>query len=49
MFGSQFNDLGRQTWTSHVKELLFKYGFGFVWVSQDIGDINLFLQFKPPT
>jgi len=41
------DDLVRQTWASHVKELLFKFGFGFVWVSQDIGDINLsILQFK---
>jgi len=41
------DDLGRQTWASHVKELLFKFGFGFVWVTQDIGDINLFiLQFN---
>ena len=34
------DDLGRQTWTSHVKVLLFKFCFGIVWVSQDIGDIN---------
>jgi len=38
--------LGWQIWTSHVKALLFKFGFGFVWVSQDIGDIDFFLQFK---
>jgi len=30
---------------SHVKALLFEFRFGFVWVSQDIGDI-LILQFK---
>ena len=27
----------------NIKQLLFKYGFGFVWISQNIGDINIFL------
>ena len=38
------DDVGRRSWASNVRELLFKYGFGFVWVSQDIGDIPTFLQ-----
>jgi len=34
------DDLGRQTWALHVEALLF-------WVSQAVGDINLFiLQFQ---
>ena len=29
------------------KNLLFRYGFGFVWVSQDVGEVNIFIkQFK---
>ena len=34
---------GRRTWASEVRETLFRYGFGFVWLSQDIGDINAFI------
>ena len=41
------DDIGRVNWATKVKELLYKYGFGFVWLSQDIGDIGWFtLQFK---
>jgi len=41
------DDIGRKTWVSQVKQLLFKYGFGIVWISQDVGDPGLFLrQFK---
>ena len=39
------DDLGCHTWTSHVKALLFKFGFVFVWVSQDICDIHVNLFF----
>ena len=42
------DESGRTNWASKVKELLFKYGFGFAWVTQEIGDvpnfINLFRQ-----
>ena len=34
---------GRTTWATNIKQLLFKYGFGFVWISQNIGDSNIFL------
>ena len=27
-----------------VKQLLFEYGFGLVWISQDVGDCNLFVK-----
>jgi len=37
------DDIGRRNWATDVKELLFKYGFGFIWVSQDVGDIDLFM------
>ena len=37
------DDVGRRTWATSVKDLLFRYGFGYVWVSQDVGDINVFI------
>ena len=37
----------RQNWASNVRVVLNTYGFGYVWLSQDIGDIGLFIsQFK---
>ena len=39
----RLDEVERKCWATHVKQLLFKYGFGFVWVSQDVGDINLFV------
>ena len=35
---------GRWTWAMKVKELLFRYGFGYVWIAQDVGDIDMFLR-----
>lgn len=41
------DDVGRVNWASKIKHLLFMYGFGFVWISQDVGDTTVFLnQFK---
>ena len=28
---------------THVKYLLFKFGFGFIWEEQDAGDIDSFM------
>ena len=39
----QQDELGRSNWVSSVKHLLFRYGFGYVWISQEIGDIDFFL------
>ena len=33
---------GHITWARNIKQLLFKFGFEFVWISQNIGDINIF-------
>ena len=42
------DSLGRITWATHVKLMLFTYGFGYVWISQTVGSpeilINLFTQ-----
>ncbi|MEW8544973.1 MAG: reverse transcriptase family protein [Candidatus Thiodiazotropha sp.] len=35
---------GRITWASKVRELLFRYGFGYVWVVEDVGNVNLFMK-----
>ena len=34
---------GKRTWASSVKEFLFKYGFGVVWMEQGVGNEILFL------
>jgi hypothetical protein len=36
------DDVGRHTWAFEVRETLFKFDFGFVWLSQDVGDITMF-------
>jgi len=35
--------LGRHTWATSIKHLLFSYGFGNVWISQEIGNKEQFL------
>lgn len=39
----ELDNMGKVTWASHIKNVLFKYGFGIVWISQDIGSISAFL------
>ena len=39
--------MGRTNWATGVKRLSYCYGFGLVWLSQDFGNMNLFImQFK---
>ena len=33
----------RYTWATSIKNLLFRYGFGLVWISQEVGDDKYFL------
>ncbi len=40
----QLDNLGKNNWASCVRTLLFSYGFGFVWLSQSIGNVNMFLK-----
>jgi hypothetical protein len=44
----RLHESGRKTWAGSIKDLLFKFGFGYVWVSHDVGDdvnfINIFKQ-----
>jgi hypothetical protein len=39
----KLDECGKNTWVTHIKNLLFKYGFGIVYISQDIGNIDLFI------
>ncbi|KAL4220595.1 hypothetical protein ACF0H5_020992 [Mactra antiquata] len=36
------DNLGRRTWASKVRETLFKFGFGYAWIAQEIGDEKVF-------
>ena len=29
---------GKTTWASQIKSILFRFGFGYVWISQDVGN-----------
>ena len=37
------DDVGKQTWASEIKGLLYRNGFGHVWVNQGVGDVEHFL------
>ena len=32
------------TWESHIKCLLERYGFSFVWISQGVDDVDTFME-----
>ena len=40
----QLDDIGRQTWATKIKDLLFRFGFGYVWIVQAVGDETLFIK-----
>ena len=43
----QFDEAGRRTWASNIKKILFTYGFGYVWIAQEVGnESNLIELFK---
>ena len=37
------DDVGKQTWASEIKGLLYRNGFGHAWVNQGVGDVEHFL------
>ena len=37
------DDSGRNTWATKIKNVLYQFGFGYTWISQDVGDIKVFL------
>jgi len=38
------DDAGRICWATEIRTLLYKYGFSFIWISQDVGDNNAFIR-----
>jgi hypothetical protein len=36
-------DRGKKMWSSHIKDMLFKNGFGCVWQHQNVGNTHMFL------
>ena len=39
----KLDEQNRPNWVTDVKNLLFRYGFGFVWIVQEVGDKDSFL------
>ena len=39
------DERGRVTWASHITYLLERYGFNFVWISQGVSDVHMFMVF----
>ena len=35
---------GKITCATQVKNLLYKYGFGYVWEANTVGDMNVFIK-----
>jgi len=38
------DDAGRNCWATKIRTLLYKYGFSFIWISQDVGDTSAFIR-----
>lgn len=36
-------EAGKTTWTTHIKTLLFEYGFGYAWIADNVGNSNAFI------
>lgn len=34
---------GRQNWASEIRDILYRFGFGYVWQAQGVDDVNKFL------
>ena len=37
-------EVGKVNWVSHIKSILFRYGFGLAYMNQEVGNTNIFLQ-----
>ena len=37
-------EIGRSNWASNIRDLLYRFEFGFVWLSQDVGNVSAFIQ-----
>jgi len=43
LMSKQLDYQNRTNWVTHVKNILYKFGFGFVWIAQEVGDPDMFL------
>ena len=34
----RLDDAGKNTWATNVKDMLFKFGFGYEWLAQEVGN-----------
>jgi hypothetical protein len=39
----QMEGAGKKSWAFHVRELLYRNGFGYVWMQQGVGHVKMFL------
>ena len=39
----QIDESGMITWVTHVKKWIYRYGFGIVWISENVGDEDVFI------
>ena len=39
----RLDESGKTTWASHIKSMLFRFGFGYIWISQDVGNSKLLM------
>ena len=37
------DDFGHVNWVTNVKQLLYRHGFGYIWINQDVQNGNAFL------
>ena len=36
-------DVGKTTWASHIRDMLFEHGFGFAWIADTVCNSEYFL------
>jgi hypothetical protein len=37
----ELDNVGKTNWATHVNETLFKYGFGYAWIAQEVGNTHV--------
>ena len=40
----QLDTAGRHTWATCIKDLLYLYGYGYVWIAHDVGNDDIFIK-----
>ena len=40
----RLDEIGRKTWASKIKNVLYEYGFGYVWIYDGVGNCSQFLK-----